>query len=367
MDDPAVRDELTRRTLELCRQPSVTGREAALADRLEEAHASEPVIRVGDSLVVGGPGGEAERASPARPLVLLVGHIDTVPPTGEDREPRVEPRDGQEVIVGRGASDMKGGVAVGQALHADRRLRASSPYALALVLYAGEEGPDEGNELRRVLAEVAWLAGAALAVVLEPSDLEVQAGCLGGLHAEVTFPGRPAHSARPWLGDNALTAAGEFLADLHRRQPVEVEVDGLVYRDVITATRAWTPQGPRNVIPDRFTVNVNYRFAPSRDLEAAEEELRALVGDRAEVRVVDRAPPAPPALDSPVVGRLLAAAGAPVTAKQAWTDVARLAQVGVPAVNFGPGLTAQAHRRGEYVPVANLVETHRRLHRFLAG
>jgi succinyl-diaminopimelate desuccinylase len=201
------------------------------------------------------------------------------------------------------------------------------------------------------------LTDAAVGIVLEPTDLEVQLGCTGGLHARVRVPGRAAHSARPWQGRNAVTAALPLLTGLGRLEPRERIVDGLSYRDVITVTQAWTDNA-HNVVPDRFTVNVNYRFAPDRSLEDAESELRDLLGRMAglsvEIEVVDRAPPAPPKRSDPYVQALIAAAGGRVTAKQAWTDVARLAAVGVPALNYGPGLTGQAHQAGEHVPVDNL-------------
>lgn len=349
--------DLGGRLVELCAQLSVTGREAALADALERRFAGQPLRRVGDSLVVGAPG--------ERPLVALVGHLDVVPPTDADAQPRVEERPGGPVVVGRGASDMKGGVVVAEALFTDDALRTGSPYELVLVLYAGEEGPAEANELGAVLAAVDWLTSAQLAVVLEPTDLEIHLGCLGSIHAELRFRGRQTHSARPWHGENALTKAGALLAELHERAPVQVDVDGVRFRDVLTATQAWT-RNPRNVVPGEFVVNVNYRFAPDRTLTEAERELRAWVDRRAEVKVVDRAPPAAPRLDAPLVGALIDHLGAPVAAKQAWTDVARFAALGVPAVNYGPGLTSQAHRAGEWVPVANLREVHARLRAFLA-
>jgi succinyl-diaminopimelate desuccinylase len=358
---PTTRDDLVAALLEHCGALSVTGEETALTDALEARYRAggRPVTRVGDSLVVGGPSGD-------RPVVALVGHLDVVPPTDADAEPRVEVHDGVEVVVGRGASDMKAGNVVAMALLDDAELAATPPYELVLVLYAREEGPADDNELADVLDAVPWLASVDLAVVLEPTDGEVQVGCLGGLHAEVVFTGRQAHSARPWHGENALTKAGAFLAELHDRQPDEVEIDGIAYQDVFTATQAWTDNA-RNVVPGSFTVNLNYRFAPRFDAVEAERVLRDLVGDRAEVQVVDVAPPAPPRLDTPLVAALVDALGVPVTGKQAWTDLARFAALGVPAVNYGPGLTAQAHQRGEHVPVAAVVEAHDRLRAFLAG
>jgi succinyl-diaminopimelate desuccinylase len=377
---PDLRTDLVDRLLEHCGHVCVTGAEEPLATALAARYAArgEPVQRVGNSLVVGGPcdrwrghdGGD-------RPLVLLVGHLDVVPPTDDDRVPRLASHDGREVVVARGASDMKAGNVLAMRAFEDADLRARSPFDLALVLYAGEEGPAETNELRAVLAAVPWLVAADLAIVLEPTDGEVQLGCLGSLQAELTFRGRQAHSARPWHGRNALTLAGPFLAELDRDHVRDVVVDGIAYRDVWSATQAWTPGlGPdetapatpvRNVVPGTFTVNLNLRFAPSRPIEDAERELAERVGDRAEVAVVDRAPAAPPRMDAALVRAFVAAVAAPVTGKQAWTDVARFAEVGVPALNFGPGLTAQAHQRGEYVPVDALVDAAERLERFLRG
>lgn len=349
-------DRLERLLLDLLALPCVTGEEGPIADQLEARYRDrgEPLIRAGHSLVVGRP-------DPDRPTVAFVGHLDVVPPTDADR---VAHRDGDR-IVGRGSSDMKAGLAVAMDCFEDPELRAG-PYNVVLVAYAGEEGPHETNELPALLATAPWLRDAHLAVVLEPTDLAVQLGCLGVLHAEVAVTGRAAHSARPWHGENALTKAGGLLAELHERAPVDITVDGLVYREVFSATQAWTTNA-RNVIPDRFTVNLNYRFAPDKTLAEAEDALRAVVGDRGELHVTDRAPAARPFATDPVVGAFVAAVGAPVEAKQAWTDVARFADEGVPALNYGPGLTAQAHQAGEYVPAANLHAARPALARFLSN
>ncbi|CAN5240436.1 succinyl-diaminopimelate desuccinylase [soil metagenome] len=350
---------LTDLLLELLQMPCVTGEEGPVADWLAERYRDEPLRRVGDSVVVGEP-------RPGHPTVLLVSHTDVVPPTDADRLPRKESRGHQEArIVGRGASDMKAGMAVALDCFDDPALRRG-PYAPVLVCYAGEEGSHVGNQLGRVLDAVDFVRAAELAVVLEPTDLTVQLGCLGGLHAELTFAGRAAHSARPWQGDNALTAAGTFLAGLHDREPEDVEVDGLVFREVVTATAAWTTNA-RNVVPDRFVVSVNYRFAPDKTLAGAEGRLRDLVAGRAVVDVVDRAPPGRPRRDAPLVDAFARHAGGRVAPKQAWTDVARLDQAGIPALNYGPGLTAQAHQSGEYVPEANLATARDVVGRFLAG
>ena len=377
MSDAALRDDLVARLIAQCAVPSVTGAEAALADTLERRYRDlgEPVVRVGDSLVVGAPDAD-------RPTVLLVGHLDTVPPTDADtvaREATLD--DGTAVVVGRGTSDMKAGNVVAMHLMEDATLRTASPWSIALLLYAGEEGPASGNELCAVLDAVPWLADAALAVVLEPTDGRVELGCLGGIHARVTFHGAAAHSARPWQGRNALSGAGSFLTALEHRAPVTRVVDGIDFRDVLVATQAWTgglgPQergtAPMNVVPDRFTVNVNLRFAPSRDLVTAEQELRdeiaALAGEDADlaIEIVDRAPPAPPRREDATVTAFVGTVAAAIGGKQAWTDVARFAERGVPALNFGPGATAQAHQRGEWVAIDALCDARVRLATFLAG
>lgn len=339
--------DVTDLLLDLLALPCVTGEEGPIAAWLEERYAGrgERVRRCANSVVVGGAGD-------GRPVVLLVGHTDVVPPTPEDLQPR---RDAER-IVGRGASDMKSGLAVAMDCFEDPALRAG-PYDLVLVAYAGEEGAHENNELGPVLTSMPDLASADLAVVLEPTDLAVQLGCLGALHAEITFRGRAAHSARPWHGANALTAAGAFLDELHRTAPASVPVDGLEFLEVFTATRAWTG-GPtssgtahnaRNVVPEAFTVNVNYRYAPDKDPDQAAAAVTAMVDGRADVEVVDLAPAGRPRRDAPLVEAFVAAVDAAVEPKQAWTDVARFSSVGVPALNYGPGLTAQAHQAGEYV------------------
>jgi len=374
MDTDGLVDQLVERLVALVDASAVTGDEAALAGTLQaELSADHDVVRVGDSLVVA-PHGRTVADGPAddRPCVALVGHLDVVPPTDDDRRASRTTLDGVDVVVGRGTSDMHGGNAVALQLLADHAHDA--PVQLALVLYAREEGPADDNELADVLAAVPWLAEVALAVVLEPTDGRVEAGCLGGLHATVTFHGRQAHSARPWHGRNALTAAGGFLAALDALAPDPVAIDGIEFLDVWSATQAATSNA-RNVVPGEFTVNLNLRFAPSRDAEAAEAELRERVAGwtaelddvRVEVALVDVAPPAPPRLDAPLLVRLLDVTGAEVAGKQAWTDVARFAALGVPAINLGPGLTAQAHQRGEHVPVAALAAVHDQLARFLHG
>lgn len=373
----SLREDLVHRLLQHCGQVCVTGDEGPIADAVVERYTrlGEQVVRIGHSVVVGRP--PSPDGGPARPLVLLVGHLDVVPPTEDDLHPRLATHDGVEVVVARGASDMKSGNVVAMRLFEDRALREESPYELVLVLYSGEEGSADSNELRGVLRQLPWLREAALAIVLEPTDGQVQLGCLGGLHAVLTFRGKQAHSARPWNGRNALTLAGSFLEELDRDHVRDVVIDGILYKDVWSATQAWTPGlGPdprpsvpafRNIIPGTFMVNLNLRFAPSRSIEEAEEDIRARVGARADVEIVDRAPGAPPRLGDPIVRAFVDTVGAEIAAKQAWTDVARFAEIDVPALNYGPGLTSQAHQRGEYVPVDAMVDVAERLEAFLRG
>jgi succinyl-diaminopimelate desuccinylase len=355
----SVQDRLVSLLVDLVDLPCVTGDEDLIARWLVDRYTGlgETVRRIGNSVVVG------ERRDD-RPVVLLVGHTDVVPPTGIDLPARVEAGN----VYGRGTSDMKAGLAVAMDLFEDRTVR-DGPVQLQLVAYAGEEGPHEGNELASVLAEMPELAQAALGVVLEPTDLDVQLGCMGGLHAHVRVPGKAAHSARPWQGRNALTAAAPLLAALGSFEPRDRMVDGLQFRDVVTATQAWTDNA-HNVVPDRFTVNVNYRFAPDKSIAEAEAQLRGMIEQMAglpvEVDIVDRAPPAPPLRSDPFVEALVKAADGQVAAKQAWTDVARLAAAGVPALNYGPGLTNQAHQAGEHVPAANLQHARTVLAAFMA-
>jgi succinyl-diaminopimelate desuccinylase len=353
-----VAEALAARAEALCAVASPIGEERALCDALEaEARARfAAVLRLGDSLVV-----EVDRRT-GRPLVALCGHLDTVPipPADQGRPPR---RAGGR-LVAPGASDMKGGVAVAWELAA--RLPAAERFCdLLLVLYAREEGPYLENELGPVLEQVPAVREAALAICLEPTDNQIQLGCVGSIHATLRFRGKAAHSARPWQGENAVHRAGALLAELAARPPREALSGGLPFREVASVTRIDGGRA-RNVVPDLCTLNLNFRFAPDKPLEAAAEEVRALAARfGAEAELTDLSPACPAWADHPLVKRLAQRTGAAVEPKQAWTDVARLAAAGVPAVNFGPGHTAQAHQAGEYVELDSLAESYRRLEAFL--
>lgn len=317
--------------------PSVTGDEDRLCTLLEERF--DQTIRVGNSLVVGGPGD--------KPLVTLYGHLDTVPEQGNGSA-RLE----GDRMHGLGTSDMKAGLAVMLHLLEDQDV-AAGPYDVVGVFYDREEGPADENGLEAVLDAVPWLMDAALAVVMEPTDLHLELGCNGAMNADVVFTGRAAHSARPWHGENAITKAGEWLARLHATEPVPVEVDGLVYREVFSVTRA-SGGIANNVLPAEFTINLNYRFPPIYDLGQAEARLREMAADADRVDIRDRAPAGLVPHDNPLVELLQAATGVAPMAKQGWTDVARLTSRGVDAVNYGPGEVAQCHQATESVAVGNL-------------
>jgi succinyl-diaminopimelate desuccinylase len=352
---PAGDHELATLTAELIAIPSVSGDEAALAGRVQEALSGVrgETLRFGHNVVHRGP----QRAG--RPLVVLAGHLDTVPAQGN-----ATPRFDGDRLFGLGASDMKAGLAVQLALAHALDLDAAR-FDLAWVFYECEEVALVRNGLRRLWGETPWLAGAALAIVLEPTAGAVELGCLGSLNAECTVRGRSAHSARPWLGDNAVYRALPLLARLAVLEPRPVETGGVTYRETWQVTTATAGIG-RNVVPDAFTFNVNHRYAPTRTPDEAVAAFCAFVGDGAEVRVADLSPPAPPRAEDPMVAEFLGRFALERRAKQAWTDVAQFAERGIAAFNFGPGIPELAHRADEHVPIEHLGRVFAVLRKYLA-
>jgi succinyl-diaminopimelate desuccinylase len=347
-------NDLTATLIELIDVPSETGSEGRIATYVA-AHflpvwGRLGVDRIGNSVVVG------DRSAP--PTILLVGHLDTVPSQGQGPAFIADGR-----IHGLGASDMKAGIAVMMHLLNDDAVRAG-PYPIAGVFYDREEGRADDNGLETVLERAPWLTEAEFAVVLEPTDMELQLGCVGSINAALRFTGTAAHAARPWNGENAITKAGEWLTKMHHRQPVAVHVAGLEFREVATVTMA-SGGVARNIVPAVVEFNVNYRFAPDKTLDEAEALLREIAVDADQMEIVDRAPAAPISEDSPFLQHLIDVCGGPVRPKQAWTDVARLAGRGVPAVNYGPGETLQAHQTDESAPEENLQRVFQTLKRFL--
>ena len=315
----------------------------AVQERMSRATLAGPIRRTLNSIVV--PVTRGTRG----PKIALCGHLDVVR-TEHEGLPRIE----GDRLFGPGAADMKSGLAVMIDLLEENRTCFESHVDLTLVFYSREEGPFAENELGPVLLADPELSSIDLAVCLEPSDNKLSLGASGSLHAKVLFEGRTAHSARPWQGENAIHKAGEFLVDLGKKLPQTVELDGLTYRSVMSATLASGGRG-RNIIPDTFEVNLNARFSPDKTVTQAKAEVLDLVSDRARVTFTDESPSAPPFADHPLVRSLAAAGVVAIEPKQAWTDVARFAAIGVPAVNFGPGDNAQAHQRNESTSVSGLL------------
>jgi succinyl-diaminopimelate desuccinylase len=354
-----VKEKLLGALLFFLQRPSVTGEEKALCDDLE-ARVRELsdwcTDRVSNNLIV-------SRREPdvSRERLIFAGHLDTVPEPAGGLPVRIE----GDLIYGRGASDMKAGDAVMLALLENFWWEGSWAEP-TFVFYEREEGMYVDNGLETVFGKYPWVLNAELAFVLEPTENALEAGCVGTAHVEVTFKGRPAHSARPWQGKNALTVAGEFLAALHDHQPEKVMVNGLPFYEVLTPTMAWGGRA-KNVVPDEFRININHRFAPGKDIEGVRRLFDGLLKDyTASYEIVDFAPSGSVALDHPLI-QLFVSDGLKVRPKQAWTDVARFAQRGVDAVNFGPGLPAQAHQQNEHAKLPLLLESYERLSTFLGN
>ena len=323
--------------------PSVSGSEAALAGAVEAALRSVAGLRVerdGDTVL-----GRTELGRPRR--VLLAGHLDTVP-VADNLPSHV---DGDR-LYGCGTSDMKAGVAVLLRLAATLAADPALADDLTVVCYDNEEVEADRNGLGRIARQrTDWLA-ADLAVLLEPTSGQVEAGCQGTLRAAVTTRGRRAHSARSWLGVNAVHAAASVLVRLGAYEPRAVTIDGCTYREGLNAVRV-SGGVAGNVLPDECRVEVNFRFAPDRsEVDAAEHVRSVFSGVDAEVSVVDSAPGALPGLDAPAARDFVAAVGTQPVAKYGWTDVSRFAALGIAALNYGPGDPNLAHRADESVDVA---------------
>lgn len=353
-----IQTALVQTLFDITAIPSPIGEEKALCDhveaRLSRSLGAGKITRFRDSLIV------RAHEKPGAPRIALVGHLDTVR-TQHDGPVRIE----GDKLYGAGAADMKSGLAIMVEL-AERLDPSSFPCDLTLVFYEREEGPFAENVLGPMLETFPQLHEFDLAICLEPSDNRLQLGCMGSLHASVTFEGRTAHSARPWEGENAITKSADFLAELGRREPKEVELDGILFKEVMSPTLASGGRS-RNIVPDRFELNINYRFAPGKTPEQALVELEAFVAGRAQVKAFDLSPAGRPHRHHPLVAKLAAAGVRAVERKQAWTDVARFDQIGVPAVNFGPGLNAQAHQPNEYTTLSLLSEGYEIFERFFAS
>jgi len=342
-------------TAALVAVPSVSGDEQALADaveaRLRERAPRLEVDRLGRNVVVRTGNGAVRR-------VVLAGHLDTVPANG-NAAPRIE----GDSLWGLGASDMKSGVAVMLRL-AEEVARKKCRHELTFVFYEGEELADERNGLHRLFARRSDLVMGDLAVLLEPTGGWAEVGCQGTITLKATLQGRRAHTARPWMGSNAIHRAAPLLGRLAAYEARTVEVEGLEFRESLQVVRI---EGgvANNVVPDRCSVTVNRRFAPSRALDAAVAETRALLEGADEIEVLNASPAAAPGLAEPLVTEMLDALDLTVRPKLGWTDVARFAAHGIPAVNFGPGDPQVAHTANERVERSAVEGCYTRLARFL--
>jgi succinyl-diaminopimelate desuccinylase len=341
-------------TAQLVDVPSVSREEKALADLVESALSGLPHLRVdrdGDAVVARTFLGRDER-------VVLAGHLDTVPVA--DNLPSRLDADG--LLWGCGTSDMKAGVAVQLKLAAE----LTAPNRdLTFVFYDAEEIAAEFNGLGRLVEHHPdWLA-ADFALLLEPTGGRVDGGCQGTLRFRVQTTGRRAHSARSWLGENAIHKAAPVLERLASYQPRRVEIDGLVYPEGLNAVLIEGGHAG-NVIPDFCAVTVNYRFSPDQSEQEALDRMRE-VFDGFELVLTDSAPGALPGLSHPAAASFVEVIGTPPAAKESWTDVARFSALGVPAVNYGPGEPTLAHTREENVEVAKIEEAERKLRAWLTS
>jgi succinyl-diaminopimelate desuccinylase len=342
--------ELTARLVDI---ESVSGSEGPIADAIEAALLTLPhltVDRDGDALVARTSLDRAER-------VILAGHIDTVPVAG-NLPSHVE----AGLLYGCGSTDMKAGVAVGL------KLAASVPEPsrdVTYVFYDCEEVEAERNGLLRLSRTSPGLLAGDFAVLMEPTGGVVEGGCQGTLRAEIVTAGKRAHSARSWLGHNAIHDAAAVLEVLRGYQARQPEVDGLVYHEGLNAV-AISGGVAMNVIPDQCVVTVNFRFAPDRSPDQAADYIREMFADW-EVRIPDVAGAARPGLSAPAAGAFVAAIGGTPRAKLGWTDVARFDALGIPAVNYGPGDPQLAHTRDEYVELADIADCEARMRRWLGA
>jgi succinyl-diaminopimelate desuccinylase len=352
----APADDLLGLTASLVAVPSVSGHEGDLADRVErrlgERASGLALSRVGNNVIVR-TDLERERR------VVLGGHLDTVPANANE-----VPRLAGDVLHGLGAADMKGGLAVLLRLAEDIAATGEPRVDCTFFFYEGEEIAEEFNGLRRVFAEQPELLAGDFAVLLEPTGGHIEAGCQGTLHLRATFDGERAHSARPWHGSNAIHAAAEVLRRLASHEPDTVTVDGLPYRESLQVVRI---EGgiANNVVPDSCTLVVNRRFAPRYSVDEARAQVEKLLGGADRVEVLNASPAARPNLDDPLVAEFVATLGLDVHPKLGWTDVARFASRGVPAVNFGPGDPDVAHTADERVTREAVERCYAALSRFL--
>ena len=334
--------DLLELTKALIAVPSVSLDEAVIADAVEaRLRARAPHLRIdrlGHNVVA-----RTELGRPRR--VVLGGHLDTVPPN-DNTVPEV--RDG--ILYGLGACDMKGSLA---AILRIAEEITEPRVDLTFVFYAAEEIAEEHNGLRQLFAERPDLVACDLAILAEPTDAWVEAGCQGSLHVRAVYRGARAHSARPWKGRNAVHDAAAAAARIAANPPAPVTVDGLEFTQALQVVRI---EGgvANNVVPDECALIINRRFAPSLSIDDAYAEVAALLPDAAELEVINASPAALPNLMNPLVAEFIGVLDLAVRPKLGWTDVARFSAAGIPALNFGAGDPLVAHMQDEHVAVSSL-------------
>lgn len=363
-----VRQDVALLTAAIMDFNSVSGNETDLANAIEAALSAIPalhIVRDGDALIARSELGRPER-------VILAGHLDTVPlPVTEGARGTVPSSwesgiPGEGVLYGRGATDMKGGVAVQLALAATMFDGGAEPKRdVTFVFYDHEEVEEFKSGLGRLVRNYGGLLEGDFAILLEPTNGTVEGGCNGTSRFEATTVGEAAHSARAWMGSNAIHAAAPILARLAAYEPQTINVDGLDYRESLNAVKIHGGTAG-NVIPDRCVVEINYRSAPDKSPDQAEAHVRELLQGFDVVRT-DAAAGARPGLNHPAAASFVAAVGAEPKPKYGWTDVARFSELGIPAVNFGPGDPLLAHKDNEHVDADAIRECLRVLRKWLSA
>ncbi len=356
MNSLDLSQSLAELTIDVCNIESVSGDEKTLADLVENSLKLDhlEVIRDGNAVIAKTNLGRKKR-------IILAGHLDTVP-VAENLPAQLMHFEREQVVWGRGSVDMKGGVAVFLKLAAELR---EPKYDLTWIFYDQEEVESEKNGLGRIAKNQPELLEGDFAILGEPSSAQLEGGCNGSLRIEISTKGKKAHSARPWMGSNAIHSMSEVLNRLTAYEPTEVNVEGLDYRESLNAVGI-SGGVANNVIPDWATVTVNYRFAPDKTLPQAIEYLEQYF-DGFSFIVTDQAAAARPGLDLPEVQEFIELLGVEPRAKYGWTDVARFSELGIPAVNFGPGNPSKAHADDESVPVGHLQDCYEALNQWLSG
>jgi len=344
-------------TRTLCDIPSVSGNERALADAVVaalEPYGHLEVVRDGDLVVARTALGRAER-------VIIAGHLDTVP-VNDNLPARDVVEDGEAYLWGRGTVDMKAGVAVQLKLAAELTEPA---HDVTWIWYDHEEVEAAKNGLGRLARNRPDLLEGSFAILGEPSNAGIEGGCNGTLRAVVRTRGMRSHSARSWRGENAIHFAAPILAKLAAYTAKTIDVEGLAYREGLNAVRI-SGGVAGNVIPDVCEVEINYRFAPNKTAEEAVDRIRHFF-DEYEVEITDLAGGARPGLDAPIAQSFARAVGGTPKPKYGWTDVARFSELGIPAVNYGPGDGQLAHADDERVRVSEIEDVERGLRGWLTG